>query len=515
MKTYRMRRCVVMYAFVIILVLGACPLVLAQQSGKSPVKVFILAGQSNMQGHGRISGPAGTLESLVVNDAQGMHAYLGSANGQWTVRDDVWITYERSATEIRSGGLTAGYGVNNTSIGPELGFGHVIGDALDNQVLLIKTCWGGKSLAADFRPPSSGGTVGFYYAEMLRLVDKALANLATTFPDYDGQGYELTGIFWHQGWNDRVNQGFNDEYEVNLANFIHDIRLDLGAPGLPFVIATTGMTGWDDTHPRALSLMEAQLAVAQYPEFEGNVVTVDTRDFYRPVGESPSSQGYHWNSNGITYLEIGLASATALKELLDPMTPSPADKTTIPVGDVELSWTNPEPTVAGDPVFVDLWFGTEPNTLSLDYDFSRIIRAGEHTHSVTVSAPLAGFYTWQVHSYVDGDPNGSPVLGTLYTFYASDDQPPTVDAGENATAKSGQAVQLDATVVDDGVSLLTYAWRVQPTEGVEFSATDVEDPVVTVTRNSRGSVVYTFTLAVNDQLHRTPVEDSVEIVVRP
>jgi len=516
MKTYHISHFAVMYSFVVILLLWACPMALAQQAGKSPIKVFILAGQSNMQGHGAINGGVGTLEDLLKNDTQGTFAYLGSTNGQWTVRDDVWIIYERSATSIRSGGLTVGYGSNDSQVGPELGFGHVVGDALDNQVLLIKTCWGGKSLAVDFRPPSSGGTVGFYYSEMLRLVDKALADLGTMFPDYDGQGYELSGIFWHQGWNDRVSQVYNDEYEVNLANFILDIRKDLGIPSLPFVIATTGMSGWEETHPRALSLMEAQLAVAQYPEFQGTVVTVDTRDFYRPAGESPSGQAYHWNSNGITYLDIGLASGEAMKELLDPMAPSPADGATLPVGDVTLSWTNLDPNVAGDPVFVDVWFGTEPNVLSPDYDYTQVVSAGEDATAVTVSAPLAGSYCWQVFSYVNGDPNGEPIPGNVYTFYGSDDRPPTVDAGEDRISKSGQAIQLDATVIDDGVSALTYAWRADPAQGVVFSATDVEDPIVTITTWSvRGSLTYTLTLAVNDELYRTPVEDTMDIVVRP
>jgi alpha-galactosidase len=515
MKTHRISRYRVMSLSVVILVLWACPCVPAQQSGKSPVKVFILAGQSNMQGKGVISGGAGTLEDLLKNDAQGTYSYLGSANGQWAVRDDVWIVYERSATSTRSGGLTVGYGSNDSQVGPELGFGHVMGDALQNQVLLIKTCWGGKSLAVDFRPPSSGGAVGFYYTEMLRLVDQALANLGTYFPDYDGRGYELAGIFWHQGWNDRVNQGFNDEYEVNLANFIRDVRRDLAVPALPFVIATTGMSGWEETHPRALSLMEAQLAVAQHPEFQGTVASVDTRPFYRPASESPSGQAYHWNSNAITYLDIGLASGEAMKELLDRMSPSPSDGATVPVGDVLLSWTNLDTTVADDPVFVDVWFGTEPNALSPDYDYTQVVSAGEDANTVTVSAPLAGPYYWQVDSYVDGDPNGEPIQGNVYTFYGSNDLPPTVDAGEDRETKSGQPIQLDATVVDDGVSALTYAWRVDPTEGVVFSATDVEDPMVTITRNSRVPITYALTLAVNDELYRTPVEDTMKIIVRP
>ncbi|MCP4451326.1 MAG: hypothetical protein GY809_07675, partial [Planctomycetes bacterium] len=319
MKNYGVNRWAVMSCLVTLLVLSvSSQAAQAQQAGKSPVKVFILAGQSNMQGHGTVNGNKGTLESLLADDAEGLYAYLQDENGQYSVRDDVWITYERDASSVRSGGLTPGFGVDNNRLGPELGFGYVIGDYYDDQVLLIKTCWGGKSLAVDFRPPSSGGTVGFYYKEMLRLVDDALANMGTTFPEYEGQGYELAGLFWHQGWNDRVSDSHNAEYEVNMANFIRDVREELGTPELPFVIATTGMTGMTETNVRALALMDAQMAMAQYPEFLDNVLSVDTRPFWRPSNDSPSSQGYHWNSNGITYLEIGLASGEAMRELVLP-----------------------------------------------------------------------------------------------------------------------------------------------------------------------------------------------------
>ena len=106
------------------------------------------------------------------------------------MRDDVWITDEDS----NRGGLTVGYGATSTTVGPELGFGHFAGDLYEKQVLIVKAAWGGKSLAVDFRPPSSGWTVdppvaagqqGFYYNEILRIVDDAIANLATYFPNYN------------------------------------------------------------------------------------------------------------------------------------------------------------------------------------------------------------------------------------------------------------------------------------------------------------------------------------------
>jgi alpha-galactosidase len=301
-----------------------------------PVRVFILAGQSNMEGHGMIAartnhfGGQGSLEFLVQNPAvSNRFATLVDASGHWRKRDDVWISYLD-----RKGQLSAGYGARKEMIGPELGFGWVMGDALEAPVLLIKCAWGGKSLAVDFRPPSSGKLpyslgekndaamsnnpvmLGKYYRETVSLTKAALANIKELVPGSDGS-YVLAGFGWHQGWNDRINEKFNAEYETNLVNFIRDIRGDLGVTNLPFVIAETGMTGPGEKNPRALSLMKAQAAAADRLEFKGNVAFVSTRNFWRPVEQSPTNQGYHWNSNAETYWLIGEAMGEAMKNLME------------------------------------------------------------------------------------------------------------------------------------------------------------------------------------------------------
>ncbi|QDU36960.1 hypothetical protein Mal4_12630 [Maioricimonas rarisocia] len=298
---------------------GAFLLAGTTTSAEEPVKVFLLAGQSNMQGHGRVEAVPkandgkGSLEWLVDNPAtKERFAHLVDGAGEWTTREDVHIWYLG-----RSGGLRPGFGVREGFIGPELGFGHAVGDALEEAVVLIKMSWGGKSLAKDFRPPSAGGEVGSYYGDLIRLTKGVLENRDDVFPQHAGREFELAGFGWHQGWNDRVNQQFNDEYEQNLAHFIRDIRRDLDAPNLPFVIAETGMRGREEKHPRALSLMKAQAAVAEYEEFRGNVAFVGTRDFWRPEDESPSKQGYHWNSNAETYYMIGEAMGQAMVKLLE------------------------------------------------------------------------------------------------------------------------------------------------------------------------------------------------------
>jgi alpha-galactosidase len=307
-----------------LVLLLAAPAVAAQRpdarnppTADTPVKVFILAGQSNMQGHGFVkadpkrNGGRGSLEHLVKDPATAERfRHLRASEKTWAVRDDVWIHYLD-----RTGRLSVGFGADPDRIGPELGFGHVLGEALDEPVLLIKLAWGGKSLGKDFRPPSSGGEVGPYFTEIVKRTRAVLGDLTAHVPELGGRRYELAGFGWHQGWNDRINQAFNEEYEKNLANFIRDIRKELGEKNLPFVIAETGMSGPAEKHPRALSLMKAQAAVAEHKEFRGNVAFVSTRAFWRDKEASPTGQAYHWNTNAETYYLIGEAMGIAMKKL--------------------------------------------------------------------------------------------------------------------------------------------------------------------------------------------------------
>ena len=282
------------------------------------VHVFILSGQSNMVGAGEVSSQLsrnvgkGSLEWLTENPITAPHyQHLRNEDGSWQQRDDVQICFFD-----RRGPLQPGYGSTQNKIGPELGFGCCIGDAFDEPVLLIKIAWGGKSLAEDFRPPSLEGKTGLYYTKLLEHTKNVLRQADQLFPQLTGRTFLLEGFGWHQGWNDRINQSFNNAYEHNMIQFIKDIRRDLKEPALPFVIAETGMSGPEEKHSRALSLMAAQKAVADLPEFKGNVAFVSTRNFYRPANESPSSQAYHWNNNAETYYLIGEHMGHAMVRLL-------------------------------------------------------------------------------------------------------------------------------------------------------------------------------------------------------
>ncbi len=295
----------------------------------APLKVFILAGQSNMEGQAvtDLTGKdynegRGTLASLMADPVKGaIFKHLKDADGKWAVREDVWVRYQREKQALLAGPLTCGFSIYGDShhFGPELQFGHVVGNALSNQVLLIKTAWGGKSLGIDFRPPSSGGTVGPYYALMIAQIHEALANMKSDFPGYDGKGYELAGFVWWHGWNDFCDLKLVPEYETNLINLIHDVRKDLKAPKLPVVIGEfTGpwRTDSEELPTEAASIRKAQEAAAARPEFRGNVLFVETRDFVRKAENSPNTgHGHHEFGNAETYFLVGDALGKGMLKL--------------------------------------------------------------------------------------------------------------------------------------------------------------------------------------------------------
>ncbi len=289
-----------------------------------PLKVFILAGQSNMQGHAQVR----TFEHLGMDPKTApLLEAMQNPDGTPIVCEQVWISSVGSSESEKMGPLTAGFGAEarGPKIGPEFTFGIFMQKHVDEPILIIKTAWGGKSLNTDFRPPSAGpylfndtqlenfekrgkdlaevkkekeAATGHYYRLMMDHVKKVLSDIPRVVPDYDpGQGYELAGFVWFQGWNDMVDSGTYpnrgeaggyDAYSEVLTHFIRDVRKDLEAPELPFVIGVLGVGGpvaaygptqqrYRDTHQNFRSAMAAP---AKLPEFQGNVTAVLTENYW-------------------------------------------------------------------------------------------------------------------------------------------------------------------------------------------------------------------------------------------
>ena len=260
----------------------------------------------------------GDLEAVAKRE--GKFPWLVDGEGKWTVRNDVYFQEARIAKDGKGSPLSATS--NGRAIGPELGFGHVMGAYHDEQVLLIKTAMGNRALGFDFRPPSSGRTdpdnkwESLEYKLMVEGVRKTLDHIAKIVPGYRGQGYEIAGFVWWQGHKDGGSP--QAEYEKHLVNLIKDVRKEFKVPKMPAAVATVGFGGHGMAE-KYLEILKAQMAVGdpkKHPEFAGTVASVDTRDFWREVDESPRSQDYHYNRNAETYMLVGDALGRAMVGLL-------------------------------------------------------------------------------------------------------------------------------------------------------------------------------------------------------
>jgi len=287
------------------------------------VQVFLLAGQSNMVGHGVVdlddpqdyNGGRGNLAHVLAEPGVAARfANLRDDRGVWTLRDDVFVSFQPDGHPSKAGPLSIGYAVRGSShhFGPELMFGVELGEHFDEPVLLIKTAWGGKSLARDFRPPSAGGEVGPYYTRMLAEYRDTMAHLSERFPSLAGHEPELRGFVWFQGWNDMIDDDATAQYASNFRHLVGDLRRELGAPDLPVVIGETG--NCDNEEFRA-----AQRAAGESPELAGTAAFVPTFAFRRAAEDSPNTgHSHHWFGNAESYLLVGEALGQAMVGLLEP-----------------------------------------------------------------------------------------------------------------------------------------------------------------------------------------------------
>lgn len=322
-------------------VLAVCLLGRIEVAASEPLKVYILAGQSNMEGHARVE----TFDYIGDDPATAplLKEMRGPAGGH-RVCDNVWISYLTGRGENNGEGfgrLTAGYGSRRNpaedggKIGPEFTFGIYMDKAIEEPILIIKTAWGGKSLHTDYRSPSAGpyqfsdkevaryekqekdmiqvrsdkvAATGHYYRLMIDHVNYVLGDISRVYPDYkEGHGFEIVGFVWFQAWNDMVDSGVYpdrgtpggyDKYSECMAHFIRDVRKDLSAPDMHFVIGVVGVGGllenYDNRNKKAVhaNFRAAMAAPADMPEFRGNVTAVQTAPYWdEPLAAIDAKRG--------------------------------------------------------------------------------------------------------------------------------------------------------------------------------------------------------------------------------
>jgi len=310
-----------------------------------PVQVYILLGQPNMLGFGKIKGGEGSLEYAVKE--KGLYPYLVDASGKWTERKDV-----RNVRVMGSG--TGGMKQSNNewmtivgrAIGPEIGIGHYVGQGTDAPVMILKSCIGNRALGWDLLPPGSEGFeftdkkgvtwvhpgykgspekwkkgeepkkinwyAGMQYDGDVARAKKFLSELDKYYPG--AKEYEVAGFFWWQGDRDSRSAALSSRYEKNLVHLIKTLRKDFDCPNANFVCASLGQTrkGATDGGGKILDAMQAVDGKSgKYPEFKGNVASVYTH----PLSKGGSSGG-HYGGNAETYMNVGEAMGKAMAGLL-------------------------------------------------------------------------------------------------------------------------------------------------------------------------------------------------------
>ncbi len=333
-----------------VLAAGLCCFPLTAQ--QNTVAVFILAGQSNMEGKAQNK----LLEHQATAPATkaAFAAYRNEDNSAWRERDDVFIKFLG-----RHGNLTMGYGSKDRT-GCELAFGHYVGDRMKRPVLLIKTAWGGRSIKKDFRPPSAGlpddealgkeledrikraekrkqkaptmaelkAEYGKDYRAMIHEVHATLDDMGKLFPKLRGKKARIEGFVWFQGWNDQYG-GAEQEYESNLTHLIHDVRAEFSVADLPVVIGAMGQNGSTASKGAMKVIQDAQFAVGRTL---ANVETVATdvlvdraaetlypewKQRFEEWERTGSDHRYHYLGSALWFNAIGQAFGSAMMRMLE------------------------------------------------------------------------------------------------------------------------------------------------------------------------------------------------------
>jgi len=339
-----------------------------------PLKVFILAGQSNMDGQAHVR----TIDFLGEDKDPKRAALLKTfkPDGENLItREDVWVANSGVYAKLQPGfGGRRNYSILGNNIGPEYAFGQYIGEALEEQVLLIKFAPGGQSLHVNFRPPSAGKTgnakldeqvltkevadkwnggrqepvVGLQYRQMVRYIHSTLDNLEKHFPEYDAKaGYEIEGLVWFQGFNDLFDVTGRQQYGQNLVHLIKDLRKEFKAPDMKVVVGVMGVNGpFNEVNPKQRDVRNGQRSINKVEEFQGNAKAIETAQLLHPeivaiktagwlnkdrdlkkdplseeekgmLSRATSNQGYHYYGEGRFFILVGKAFAETMLELMD------------------------------------------------------------------------------------------------------------------------------------------------------------------------------------------------------
>jgi len=217
----------------------------AVHAADKPLKVFILAGQSNMVGWG---------DSLKLSDdlRNGNDRLLMFEYGKW----------QRLKPLRKAMNNQEKFGMTEFSFVPEIAFANEMAKAWPDETIgIVKFAVGGTSILT-WKPDWSKedadrvgqGRLGSLYKKLMAKVDQART----------AREIEIMGFLWLQGGGDMKNVAVAKEYVGNLKSLVAAVRKDTGAADLPFVYGSVRRAN----DPDDISDLEPKRVGGPYPAVE-------------------------------------------------------------------------------------------------------------------------------------------------------------------------------------------------------------------------------------------------------
>lgn len=274
------------------------------------IKLFILAGQSNMVGY------QSNLAELPPHLQENFPQVL------WYNSQNQWETLQTPTEPLPFSQSVA----NRQGFGPEISLGYRLSSYLKTPIALVKYAQNGTNLERDWNPhlPDS------LYRQTLARVEAAIADLSAR-----GYRVEIAGFFWMQGESDAKNDPYMaGNYQPNLTRFILQLRRDLSQPQLLFVYGLIPVVNNQTTDPFGIFHYGDRVRTGQ---FQVNNIVPHTRAV-ETLDLSRYRDNLHFDSPGLIQLGYRLADRWFQAQCVTTCVP----------GNLPVDWAIPVPSLPFD-----------------------------------------------------------------------------------------------------------------------------------------------------------------------
>ena len=236
-------------------------IILIMKANHRPTEVFLLLGQSNMLGLGKIE----TLDNNLLNLPANVDFYI----------KDQKMTFKEKTFRPKY-------------FGPEITFSKLISTHFPRRanIVIVKFGVGGRSIRCwdqNWRNSAATCGKGDRYNELMSYIRQFMNN----------QKFKFSGIVWMQGETDAQREELARTYGENLQSLILKFRKDLNTPNLPFIFGITERFNAPlQNHPFLEQVQNGQNIVSKKMRCVKSTLTADL-----------SSHDGHIDSKGL--LELG------------------------------------------------------------------------------------------------------------------------------------------------------------------------------------------------------------------